>query len=73
MSTEKFNKGDKVTWQSHGSTAEGTVEEKITSDTTAAKRKVRASDDDPQYRVRSDKSGNDAVHKPAALKKPSGK
>jgi hypothetical protein len=73
MSTEKFNKGDKVTWQSHGSTAEGTVEEKITSDKTAAKRKVRASDDDPQYRVRSDKSGNDAVHKPAALKKQSGK
>jgi hypothetical protein len=73
MSTQKFNKGDKVTWQSHGSTAEGTVEEKITSDKTAAKRKVRASDDDPQYRVRSDKSGNDAVHKPAALKKHSGK
>jgi hypothetical protein len=73
MSTQKFNKGDKVTWQSHGSTAEGTVEEKITSDKTAAKRNVRASDDDPQYRVRSDKSGNDAVHKPAALKKHSGK
>jgi hypothetical protein len=30
---------------------------------------VRASKDDPQYRVRSDKSGNDAVHKPEALKK----
>jgi hypothetical protein len=69
MGEKKFSKGDKVTWQSHGSTAEGTVEEKITSDTTAATRKVRASKDDPQYRVRSEKSGNDAVHKPAALKK----
>ena len=73
MSKQEFDKGDKVTWQSHGSTAEGTVEEKITSDKTAAKRKVRASKDDPQYRVRSDKSGNDAVHKPSALKKQSGK
>lgn len=52
-----------------GSTAEGTVEEKITSDTTAAKRTVHASKDDPQYRVRSEKSGNDAVHKPEALNK----
>ena len=65
----RFNKGDKVTWQSHGSTAEGKVEEKITSDTEAAKRTVRASKDEPQYRVRSEKSGNDAVHKPDALKK----
>jgi hypothetical protein len=71
MGEKTFRKGDKVTWQSHGSTAEGTVEEKITSDTEAAKRTVRASKDDPQYRVRSDKSGNDAVHKPDALKKKS--
>jgi hypothetical protein len=67
--SEQFRKGDKVTWQSHGSTAKGTVEEKITSDTEAAGRTVRASADKPQYRVRSDKSGNDAVHKPDALRK----
>jgi hypothetical protein len=67
MSKQEFKKGDEVTWQSHGSTAEGTVEEKITSDTIAAKRTVRASKEDPQYRVRSDKSGNDAVHEPYAL------
>jgi hypothetical protein len=67
MGKDEFHKGDKVTWQSHGSTAEGTVEEKITSDTKAAKRTVRASPEEPQYRVRSDKSGNDAVHKPEAL------
>ena len=34
-----------------------------------AGRKVRASKDDPQYLVRSDKSGGDAVHKPSALRK----
>lgn len=62
-------KGDHVTWKSHGGTAEGTVEEKITEDTEAAGRTVRASEDDPQYRVRSGKSGKDAVHKPGALEK----
>lgn len=67
--SQEFSKGDKVTWQSHGSTATGTVEEKITSDTTTAGRKVRASNDEPQYRVVSDKSGGDAVHKPEALTK----
>jgi Hypervirulence associated proteins TUDOR domain len=71
MSENNLRKGDKVTWQSHGSTAEGTVEEKITSDTEAAGRTVRASAEDPQYRVVSDKSGNDAVHKPEALTKKS--
>jgi hypothetical protein len=67
MGESEFHTGDEVTWKSHGSTAEGTVEEKITSDTTAAKRTVRASPEDPQYRVRSATSGNDAVHKPEAL------
>jgi hypothetical protein len=67
--SEEFKKGDKVTWLSHGSTAEGTVEKKITSDAEEAGRKVRASKDEPQYKVRSDKSGGDAVHKPGALKK----
>ena len=66
MAKQELRTGDKVTRQSHGSTAEGTVEEKITSDTKAAKRIVRASKDEPQYRVRSVKSGNDAVHKPEA-------
>jgi hypothetical protein len=67
--SDEFKKGDKVTWQSHGSTAEGKVEKKITSDTEEAGRKVRASKDEPQYKVRSEKSGGDAVHKPDALKK----
>jgi Hypervirulence associated proteins TUDOR domain len=29
MGNQELRKGDKVTWQSHGNTAEGTVEEKI--------------------------------------------
>jgi hypothetical protein len=67
MSEDDLHKGDKVTWSSHGQTVHGEVVEKITEDTKAAGRTVRASKDDPQYRVRSDKTGKDAVHKPSAL------
>ena len=66
---ENLEKGDHVTWNSHGGKAEGTVDRKITSDTEAAGRTVRASEDDPQYEVKSEKSGGTAVHKPSALHK----
>jgi Hypervirulence associated proteins TUDOR domain len=66
---DQFRKGDKVKWKSHGSTVTGTVEEKITSDAESAGRTVRASNDEPQYRVRSGKSGRDAVHKPESLRR----
>jgi hypothetical protein len=69
MADRQFRKGDKVDWKSHGQNVTGTVEETITDDQTAAGRKVRASKDEPQYRVTSDKTGADAVHKPDALKR----
>lgn len=69
MSDETFDKGDRVSWKSHGSTAEGEVERTITEDTEAAGRTVRASSDEPQYLVRSEKSGKAAVHKPGALER----
>ncbi len=67
--SDDLKKGDHVIWKSHGGTAEGTVENKITSETEAGGRKVKASKDDPQYLVKSEKSGADAVHKSGALKK----
>ena len=74
MSEQKsFRKGDRVEWDSHGGTAVGTVERKITSETEAGGRKVKASEDEPQYLVKSEKSGGTAVHKPEALRKASGK
>ena len=62
-----FKKGDKVRWHSHGGTAVGRVVRTITEDTEAAGRTVRASEDEPQYLVESEKSGGQAVHKPSAL------
>ena len=64
---QEFDEGDHVSWKSHGGEAEGTVQRKITEDTEAAGRTVRASQDDPQYEVKSEKSGGTAVHKPSAL------
>lgn len=64
---DSFTPGDEVSWHTHGTTTHGTVEKVITQDTEAAGRTVRASKDDPQYLVRSEKSGRTAVHKPDAL------
>ncbi len=72
MSDDKtFKKGDEVEWSSHGNKVTGKVEKKITKDEDSeeAGRKVKASKDDPQYLVKSDKSGGEAAHKPGALKK----
>ncbi|QJU54203.1 DUF2945 domain-containing protein [Herbiconiux sp. KACC 21604] len=66
---DDLHKGDKVSWSTHGTTTSGEVKKKITSDTEAAGRTVKASKDEPQYLVESDKWGKDAVHKPESLRK----
>jgi Hypervirulence associated proteins TUDOR domain len=68
--TEEFDKGDEVVWSSHGQDdTPGVVERKLTSDTEAGGREVKASKDAPQYLVRSEKRGGEAVHKPSALRR----
>lgn len=63
-----LKKGDDVSWQSHGGTAHGKVEKKLTSDTKIKSHQVRASKDDPQFLVKSENGGK-AAHKPTALTK----
>lgn len=60
--------GDKVSWKSHGGTAEGKVVKKVTAKTQIKGHTVAATKDDPQFLVETDE-GKKAVHKPAALKK----
>ena len=68
--TDEFKPGDKVVWSSHGTDdTPGEVVRKLTSDTEAGGRTVRASEDEPQYLVRSEKGGGEAVHKPSALRR----
>ncbi|MFF3020850.1 DUF2945 domain-containing protein [Streptomyces sp. NPDC057939] len=66
---DDLSKGDKVSWKSHGHTVPGEVKKKITERTKAAGRTVDASRGEPQYEVKSDKSGRSAVHKPESLHK----
>lgn len=70
---EKFKKGDKVEWETSRGKTEGTVKKKLTAPTKIKNHEVKASKDNPEYLVESDKSGDEAAHKPAALKKTRGK
>ena len=61
--------GDKVTWGTSGGETHGTVEKKVTSETHIKGHTAKPTKDDPQYVVKSAKSGKEAVHKPSDLKK----
>jgi hypothetical protein len=61
--------GDEVAWNTSQGTTHGTVEQRITSDTTIKSNDVQASEDNPKYIVKSDKTGAKAAHKPDALDK----
>lgn len=66
-----LKKGDKVSWDTSQGETHGVVEKKQTRETRIKGHKVAASEEDPQYIVRSDKSGEKAAHKPEALRKTS--
>ena len=67
--TKTLKMGDKVKWDTSQGETHGVVEKKQTSDTRIKSHTVRASKDDPQYIVKSDKTGAKAAHKPDELKK----
>jgi len=67
--TKSLKAGDKVKWDTPQGETSGTVVKKETGTTKAGGHTAKATKDDPQYRVKSDKSGKEAVHKPDALKK----
>ncbi|MBC7800465.1 MAG: DUF2945 domain-containing protein [Gemmatimonadaceae bacterium] len=66
---DTFKKGDKVSWGSQGHEIEGRVEKKVTSETKIKGHVAKPTKDDPQYVVKSAKSGKEAVHKPDDMKK----
>lgn len=66
---DKLKKGDSVEWKSSQGKIEGKVEKKLTEPTDIKGHHVNASEEDPQYLVKSDKTGAQAAHKPEALKK----
>lgn len=67
--TKDLKVGDKVAWHTSQGKTHGKVVRKQTTETHIKGHKVAASKDNPEYIVRSDKSGKTAAHKPAELKK----
>ncbi len=67
--TDKLNPGDKVTWNTSQGETHGEVEKKVTSTTRVKGHVAKPTKDDPEYLVKSDKRGKEAVHKPDALHK----
>ena len=68
MST-KFAVGDHVSWNSEAGHVSGTTTEVHTEDFEYKGHTRRASEDDPQYEIRSDKTDHVAAHKGSALRK----
>lgn len=64
-----LKKGDHVRWESSQGTIEGTVEKKLTKPMEIKGHAVKASPANPEYLVKSDKTGAEAAHKPQSLKK----
>ena len=61
--------GDRVVWRSSGGRSVGRVKRKLTSRGKIKGHEVAASQDNPEYLVRSEKSGKIAAHKPSALRR----
>ena len=60
---------DRVSWNTPQGRTHGTVEEKRTKDFRFAGQSLTASDDEPAYIVKSEKSGEKAAHKGSALRR----
>ena len=67
--TEHLKTGDKVTWKTPQGETHGVVEAKLTSKSKVEGHTATPTKADPQFKVKSDKTGAKAIHKPEALKK----
>ena len=67
--SDALKKGDPVEWKTPQGKTTGTVTKKVIGTATAGGHTAKASPAEPQYEVKSDKSGKTAIHKPDALKK----
>jgi hypothetical protein len=64
-----FRIGDHVEWNSEAGHVRGTIKKRITSAIRFKTYTVRASKEEPQYLIKSDRTNHLAMHKGAALKK----
>jgi hypothetical protein len=69
MAKTPIKAGDPVSWSSSQGTVNGKVVKKQTKPTKIKGHKVTASESEPQFIVKSAKTGAKAAHKEGALKK----
>ncbi|MGH8002611.1 MAG: DUF2945 domain-containing protein [Brasilonema sp.] len=67
--SDELKKSDKVKWKTSQGETTGEVDKKLTSPTQIKGHRVAASKDNPEYLVKSDKTGKEAAHKPDYLEK----
>jgi len=65
----RLSKGDRVSWNTSQGRTRGEVTAVRTKDFEFAGQHFTASEDEPAYIIRSEKSGSEAAHKRSALRK----
>jgi len=69
MTTQRFKRGDHVSWNSEAGRVSGRITRVLTSEIKFKGYTVHASKDEPQYEIKSDKTDHIAMHKGSALRK----
>jgi hypothetical protein len=67
--SREFKVGDHVGWNSEAGMVSGVIKRKVTSPIKFKGYTVRASKEEPQYLIQSDKTDHQAMHKGSALRK----
>jgi hypothetical protein len=67
--SEKLKPGDHVEWNTSQGKTKGVVTRKVTGVAKAGGHTAHATPSAPEYEVKSDKSGKQAIHRPDALRK----
>ena len=66
---KNLKRGDEVRWQTSQGETHGTVVRKVTRSESVEGHRAKASAAEPQFKVKSAKTGKEAIHKPEALKR----
>lgn len=69
MTARRFARGDHVSWNSEAGRVRGHITRVVTTEITFKGYTVHASEDEPQYEIRSDTTDHVAMHKGSALRK----
>jgi hypothetical protein len=69
MAATRFKRGDHVSWDSEAGRVRGRITRVVTSPTKFKSYTVHASQDEPQYEIKSDTTDHIAMHKGTALRK----